>query len=96
MHGASRCTRATVIHLGGHDRYPGDQLEHADGWLVHAALELAEVGIRQGAELGQLAEREVRELSSAADEGRIPASACPTDPSPFPPACLCNAFCSVS
>ncbi len=56
-------------HLGGYVQRPGEQLEHPDGGLVHAALKLAEIGIGQAAELGQLAEREVRELSLAADEG---------------------------
>lgn len=42
---------------------PGDQLEHADSWLVRAAGELAEIGIGQAGELGQLAEQEFRKFA---------------------------------
>jgi hypothetical protein len=52
--GARRCARP-----GSGTLRPGDQLEDADSWLVRAALELAEIGIGQAGELGQLAELEV-------------------------------------
>src|SRR5690242_17392387 len=47
----------------------GECLEHADGRLVQAPLDLAEVRVGQAGQLGELAERQVGALALLTDEG---------------------------
>src|SRR6266487_3064951 len=55
--------------LGGQVERSGDRLQHPDRGLVQAALQLAQVGVGDAGQLGQLAQGQVGELALHTDEG---------------------------